>query len=346
MNEDEGEGARHRHRHRHRQRQGTNESEDLKRAYDERRCAGDTWTRHVSWIGEMHAEQVTSIQDAVVAFTGPACSLWPYKLVFGLLARLVARHPPPRLNVQTYTTVTAITTMTDNKGDTWNVTSTSRGVMRARKLVFATIAYTAGLLPQFGGSIVPICGMASHITPAHVPIPVPAGNGGSKRQGKVVVGVEPGAVHPHLNNTYNISFGPERGVDYLNPRPDGGIVVGSGKWKDNKDRSAWYDNFDDSERFSPGVEAAYWHNYRQRTFSGWERSRAAADSVWVGIIGITPDGWPHVGRVPGGGDLIAGGANSDRHKQHKQQWMLAGFNGGGMALILTAAKAGGYNGQR
>ena len=32
---------------------------------------------------------------------------------------------------------------------------------------------------------------------------------------------------------------------------------------------------------------------------------------------------PHVGRVPG----------------REKQWMLAGFNGGGMALIATSAKA-------
>lgn len=80
----------------------------------------------------------------------------------------------------------------------------------------------------------------------------------------------------------------------------------------------------------------------QRTFYGWERGRAAADSVWVGIMGITPDGWPHVGRVPGGGEGNADGANNKQQEQQyrkKQQWMLAGFNGGGMALILTAAEA-------
>lgn len=39
---------------------------------------------------------------------------------------------------------------------------------------------------------------------------------------------------------------------------------------------------------------------------------------------------PHIGRVP---------PRDKRDKQQQQQWMLAGFNGGGMALIPLAAKA-------
>ena len=40
-------------------------------------------------------------------------------------------------------------------------------------------------------------------------------------------------------------------------------------------------------------------------------------------MGVTPDSWPHVGRVPG----------------RKNQWILGGFNGGGMSFIPTSAKA-------
>lgn len=37
----------------------------------------------------------------------------------------------------------------------------------------------------------------------------------------------------------------------------------------------------------------------QRNFLGWESSQAKVDQVWTGIMGSTPDGWPHIGRVPG-----------------------------------------------
>lgn len=39
-------------------------------------------------------------------------------------------------------------------------------------------------------------------------------------------------------------------------------------------------------------------------------------------MGATPDGVPHVGQVPG----------------TENQWILAGFNGGGMPLIFTSAR--------
>jgi len=61
----------------------------------------------------------------------------------------------------------------------------------------------------------------------------------------------------------------------------------------------------------------------QRTFLGWSDSNAAPDWIWVGIMGSTTDGRCWVGRVPGA----------------KTQWMLAGFNGGGMAQIPVFARA-------
>jgi glycine/D-amino acid oxidase-like deaminating enzyme len=40
------------------------------------------------------------------------------------------------------------------------------------------------------------------------------------------------------------------------------------------------------------------------------------------VMASTPDSLPHVGKVPG----------------RENQWILAGFNGGGMPIILLAAK--------
>lgn len=68
---------------------------------------------------------------------------------------------------------------------------------------------------------------------------------------------------------------------------------------------------------------AYWSEYMQERFLGWEDSRNVNDYVWTGIMGRTSDGQPLVGRVPGKGSV----------------WVLAGFNGGGMALIAVAARA-------
>lgn len=271
------------------------DSEDsaaLQEIYETSRKAGHAWTREVGFAPAKYVEQVTSIKGAKSAESVPCCSLWPYKFVTQLLERLVSRHPE-QLNVQTNTPVEGITVLADGS----NAIITPRGVLEAKKLVFATNAYTAGLLPQFRDVIVPIRGMASHIVPK-VPI------------------------HPHLSHTYNITFASGQSADYLNPRPDGSIVVGGGGSMFRNDRPSWFGNYDDSIRFDGEVEE-YWEGYMQRSFLGWDGSEAEVEQVWTGIMGNTPDGWPHIGRIPG----------------QRAQWILAGFNGGGMSFIPTTAKA-------
>ena len=231
------------------------------------------------------------MKGAKAAFSAPACSLWPYKFVSQLLARLVGKA---LVNVQTNTPVTKITHGVAGR----NVIHTPRGILNAGKVIFATNGYTPGLCPQYTDIIVPVKGTASHISPTH------------------------GIVSPHLSNTYNISYPPGPGhTDYLNPRPDGGIVVGGGNWTYAQNRSHWYGNYDDSTLI-PGTRH-YFDGLMQRNFKGWEDSGAKVDSIWTGIQGYTADENPHVGEVPGS----EGG-----------QYIIAGFNGGGMAQIFLCAK--------
>jgi glycine/D-amino acid oxidase-like deaminating enzyme len=278
--------------------QDANELKNVKDVYDEAVKNGEEWGKSRQFIGEGMVEQVTSIKGAVGAFTSPACSLWPYKFVAGVLRRVLERYGEEVVNVQMNTPVTSISS-SSNEG---NILTTPRGPIKAQKVVFATNAWTAGLLPSFDKAITPVKGMASHHTPAK-------------------------PVHPHLNNTYNIHFAPTRagkstGTDYLNPRPDGGIIVGGGNWFYSHDKDVWNGNFDDSTQF-PAAAEQHWEQYMQSSFLGWEDSNAKADMIWTGIQGYTSDGMPHIGRVPG----------------VRRQWMLAGFNGGGMAQIATAARA-------
>jgi glycine/D-amino acid oxidase-like deaminating enzyme len=281
--------------------QDAGEYAKVKTVFNEALKAGEQWTERVSLVPEEYVEQVTSIRGAVGAFSVETASFWPYKLCTSLLEILVQRYPA-HINVQTNTPVTSLSSTSEGQ----SILQTERGELRAGKVVLATNAYTAGLVPYFKKTIVPYKGMNSH----HVP-------------------VKP--VHPHLSHTYNIHFAPSpsgqpTGVDYLNPRPDGSVVVGGGKWfyDSPSQKHLWYNNFDDSAtgRFPLDVEE-YWEGYMQETFLGWENAGAKTDCVWVGIQAETPDELPHVGRVPG----------------QEKQWMLAGFNGGGMGLISVAAKA-------
>lgn len=116
------------------------------------------------------------------------------------------------INFQTETPVTSIT-----KSSGMNILHTHRGTLAAKKLVFATNAYTSGILSTYESKIVPYRGTAVHITPRE-------------------------RVSPHLSNTYNIHYplgDVIEPVDYLNPRPDGAIVVGGGKWTYAPNLSRW-----------------------------------------------------------------------------------------------------------
>ena len=80
--------------------------------------------------------KVTSIKGAKAAFSSPACSLWPYKFVSQLLARLAHCGA---LNLQTNTPVVKVVA---DDGVSASVVHTTRGAIRAKKVVFATNAYT------------------------------------------------------------------------------------------------------------------------------------------------------------------------------------------------------------
>lgn len=129
-----------------------------------------------------------------------------------------------------------------------------------------------------------------------------------------------GPVFPRLSTTYNIKYAPGGRVDYLNPRPDGGIVVGGGKWTFEHDRELWYNNWDDS-KLLPEVKP-HFDGYMQRNFKGWEHSGAVVDHLWTGIMAYTADELPLVGEIPGAA----------------RRYVVAGFNGGGMDKIFLSAR--------
>lgn len=273
------------------------DAERVYKGFEDARRMGEKWTGNVSWIGPEMAEQVTSIRGAKGAFSVPAASFWPYKFVTGLLEVMHQRWGGNgALNVQMGTAVTALSSIPSSSSTNHHL-STPRGTLTVPSLILATNAYTAGLLPTFKDRILPVRGMASH----HVP---------TRR------------IHPHLTNTYNINTGPATGVDYLNQRPDGSIVVGGGSWLFAPDTPSWKGNWDDAHLF-PSHATDYWNDYMQSKFLGWEESEAQPDAVWTGIMGRTVDGMPFVGRVPG----------------KEGVWVLAGFNGGGMAVIAVCARA-------
>ncbi|TVY75570.1 hypothetical protein LSUE1_G004619 [Lachnellula suecica] len=274
--------------------------------------------RDLQWLGDVQflkgeiVEQVTSIRGAKAALSCPAISLWPYKFVMGLLQHVI------RLGVELYTLtpVTKIERVSEEEaGQNISASSTNgftalhtpRGITLARKVVFASNAYAANLLPQFQNTIVPVRGTACRIvrsTSTSSSATAPAPN------------------YARLINTYNI-YGSPTSREYLVPRPDGSIILGGGQPLYRDDKSVWYDMVDDGSLIE-GVRERWFEGYMGKYFHGWdpEGKDEKIDRIWTGIMGVTEDSLPHVGLVPGESD----------------HFILAGFNGGGMSNIFLIAR--------
>ncbi|KAI5458905.1 FAD dependent oxidoreductase-domain-containing protein [Mariannaea sp. PMI_226] len=221
--------------------------------------------RDVAFTSAKDAERVSGMKGAACCFSFTAAHLWPSKLVHQLTGKLISKG----LNLQTNTPVSSVSPVRDDDG-MWTV-DTPRGSIRAAKLVCATNAYTAQILPEYASKIVPVRGICSHIESAQ------------------------GTNTPHLVNTYGIRFG-GRNSDYLIPRADGSIVVGGARQRFWHNRDRWFGNVRDDELVDEAV--SYFDGYMQRHFRGWEESGAKVKEIWTGIMGYSSDFMPHIGAVP------------------------------------------------
>jgi glycine/D-amino acid oxidase-like deaminating enzyme len=195
--------------------------------------------------------KVSGVKGAQCAFSFTAAHLWPAKMVHSLLGKLLERNDG--LNVQANTPVKSVSDTMDASGK-WTI-ETTRGAIKATKIVYATNAYTSQILPEYTNSITPIRGICSHI---------------DSPQGKN---------SPHLVNSYGIRFG-GRNYDYLIPRADGSIIVGGAGQRFWHNRAHWFGMVDDSEMVEEAV--SYFDGYMQRIFRGWENTCAKTKKVWTG----------------------------------------------------------------
>ncbi|KAF9869191.1 FAD dependent oxidoreductase [Colletotrichum karsti] len=184
----------------------------------------------------------------------------------------------------------------------WKV-ETPRGMIASRRVILATNGYTASLQPQFQGAIVPLRGQVT----AH----------------------RPGSNMPRdsLPSTYSFIYA--GGFEYMIPKPSGtvhagDIVIGGGLARLPDEGLEEYGVVNDAQ-LNPAV-SSYLRETTPRYFGaswGEDGPGGRVRAEWTGIMGFTPDGFPFVGRVPGEDGL----------------WVCAGFQGHGMVMCWTCAKA-------
>lgn len=196
-----------------------------------------------------HVEQISGVKGAKACMSYTSGSMWSSKFILGLLSKIVDSKD---LNVQANTPVTSVTSDPDSS----HLVNTHRGSIRTPKVIYATNAYTPGLLPEYSANIVPCRGICCHID-------IPEGK-------------DP----PFLPYTYILDTEDGRGSSYLISRPDGSIIVGGAQYTFKDAREQWYNVVDDSTLIQPTKD--YYNDYMQRTFKGWEDSGAYVKEIWTG----------------------------------------------------------------
>lgn len=269
-----------------------------------RDAGGDT--SHITVYDDPEAAQRrTGVAGAVSAYEWPAGSSHPAKLVQWLLgqcvdagARLFTHCPATRVvrssndssNGSSSTTTTA-----------WDV-ETPRGTITAEEVVHCTNAFAGHLLPQ----------LAPHVTPnraqAHLFVP-PASLSGSGRLASTM------SLRHSLHHFYSV----------MQRAADGLVVLGASRKSPNLSPAAWQGMFTtDDTGFSEEVVADAVGNF-EACFPACARARLrhgeGLQHSWTGIIGMTTDSVPFVGRI----DSLPG------------QYVCCGFNGHGMARIFNCA---------
>jgi glycine/D-amino acid oxidase-like deaminating enzyme len=256
----------------------------------------DTVARYNFWSREGAREKFyVRGEECVGAISYEAGSLSAYKFVIGVLKMALKKG----LGLFTNTPATKI-----EKGEDgiWSV-QTSRGVVKAKRVVLATNGYTGFLCEKFQRKIVPLRGQIT----AH----------------------RPGKNQPvdGLPTTYSFIY--KNGYEYMIPRPQGSkyagdIIMGGGLVMAKDEGVGEFGTTDDTTlnediskyltETTPRYFGADWGN---------DHEDGRIRKQWTGIMGYSPDGFPFVGEVPG----------------EKNLWLAASFQGHGMVLCFMCARA-------
>lgn len=248
--------------------------ERAKLAVDEiRRVLGDNdpAARYVIWDAEQTQREFLA-EGSYGAVSYEAGSLWPYKLVVGLLRLAIEKG----LNLQTETP--ALTVVKPAYGEQGWVVQTPRGEVKALKVILATNGYTAHLCPELQGIIVPLRG---HMT--------------AQRPGS---GLPDGG----LATTYSFIY--DDGYEYMIPRPPGSkfagdIMIGGGSTKAQNEGIHEFGTTDDTT-IDPVILSYLKDSAETRFGSNWGKDspEGRLRNAWTGIMGYSADGFPLIGQIP------------------------------------------------
>ncbi|KAJ8105380.1 hypothetical protein OPT61_g10214 [Boeremia exigua] len=235
------------------------------------------------------AARVSGIKDAKACYAWPASTLQPWKLTAHIMRDNVVKGA----NLQTYTTAESIAKATGHRR--W-IVRTARGNIACDNVIHATNAYSAALEPTLRGIITP----KPHICTRVVP---PRAVSGSR------------AIH----HSYGVLC-PDGAFFSINPRctSDGNVMFGGSnpgqqaldRWVEQHPENCINDGLANVEGVTRWVQS-----FLDNSFEGWSQAEYGPGEgiqySWSGIIGLSVDGMPFVGELPG----------------KPGQWICAGHHG-------------------
>ncbi|EED12969.1 conserved hypothetical protein [Talaromyces stipitatus ATCC 10500] len=247
------------------------------------------------------AAKISQIKDAQACYAWPGSTLHPWKFAAHVMRDNIMRG----VNLQTNTRATAIIRSEKNKHK-W-VVKTERGDVECLKVVHASNAYSSALEPSLRGLITPCPHMCNKVVPP------------KESEG-----------FSELKGSYGVLIGKENLIT-INPRlnGDGAVLFGGSnpgqndllKWLENNSNRRTDDGMTGFDSISKAVQ-----EFAVKELKGWStddmmRREETYKHAWSGILGLSADGLPFVGQLPG----LPG------------QWVCAGHHGHGMARIFTAS---------
>ncbi|APA10086.1 hypothetical protein sscle_05g048560 [Sclerotinia sclerotiorum 1980 UF-70] len=259
------------------------------------------------------------------AITYTSGALWPYRFVTAIYAALLSKFPE-EFSIETGTMVQAIQ-ITSNS-DSPFLLNTSRGNITAAHVVHATEAFAANLVPGLVGKLFPLRGHMS--------------------------AQRPGKSFPHYNGTISWSIVGSRDYEYISQRPgkpdaaDGfGAEIMTGGGSVHMDGTGLNEvgQWDDDKIEQPigsylaGVLPVSFRS----SFWGEDADGSVVKSMWTGVMGLTCDFMPLVGRLSPSLTKRAVNAGNNQITVDTDtapaEWIAAGFNGAGMVTTWLSGVA-------
>lgn len=266
------------------------------REYEE--AGGDVG--HVRFYGGQEAKQKTGVKEAVSAYEWPAGSSHPAKLAQFLLGQSIAKGA----RLFTHCPALKVTKCTKVDGH-WDV-ETPRGTIAAERVVHCTNAFVGHLLPQ----------LAPYVTPnraqAHLFVP-PSELSGDEM----------------LRSTMSLRHSLHHFYSVMQRKADGLFILGAPRKSPYLSKEAAQSIFTTNDTTLNEEVVADAVEYFAKCFPVCEKNKLrhgeGLQHSWTGIIGMTTDSVPFVGKL----DSLPG------------QYVCAGFNGhGGYYSQVTSPERG------